>query len=84
MENGLKGERRSGKGRYKVNKSTQPRIHACLDAGIDTLRAGKEVSPDTRTHDCLLFGMSVWVSLFLLLFGRGLCLFVCLRQSPTT
>lgn len=84
MENGLKGEGGSGKGRYKVNKGTRPRIHACLDAGIDTLRAGKEVFPDTRTCDCFLFGMSVWVSLFLLLFGRGLYLFACLRQSPTT
>lgn len=76
MENGLKGEWRSGEGRYKVNKSTQARIHVCLDAaGIDTLRAGKEAFPGTRTYDCFLFGMSVWVSLFLLLFGRE---FTCL------
>lgn len=83
MENGLKGEGRSGEGRYKVNKSTQARIQVCLDTGIDILRAGKEVFPDTRTYD-LFFVWDECVGLFLLLFGRELHLFVCLRQSPTT
>lgn len=54
VENELKGEGSSGEGRCKVNRSWQAGIHACLDAGTDTLGTAKDMLPGPRTYDLCL------------------------------
>lgn len=71
--------REKGEDRYKVNKSLQARIHACLDAGTDT--QGLERTPYQTQEPMIgffLLGMYVGVG-FCCYWGGAL--FVCVFEA---